>query len=49
MLRVHRQVSRQDIKLMLRVYRYLFGVTSSCAKTGFAPALEYVDVTGTRD
>lgn len=36
------QVARQEIKLMLRVYRYLFGVQTSCSKTGFAPALECV-------
>jgi UDP-N-acetylglucosamine acyltransferase len=37
------KVSRQDIKLMLRMYRYMFGVPS-CNKTAFAPALEYAHV-----
>lgn len=37
------RVSRANIKLMLRVYRYLFDATASCSKTGFAPPLEYVD------
>ncbi|RLN92741.1 hypothetical protein BBJ28_00004286 [Nothophytophthora sp. Chile5] len=32
-------VSRENIKLLLRVYRYLFGAPA-CKKTGFAPALE---------
>lgn len=36
------RVSRANIKLMLRVYRYLYGTSVSCAKTGFAPPLEYV-------
>ncbi|GMF53263.1 unnamed protein product [Phytophthora fragariaefolia] len=34
-------VSRSNIKLLLRVYRYIFGAPA-CKKTGFAPALEYV-------
>ncbi|KAJ0406601.1 hypothetical protein ATCC90586_003112 [Pythium insidiosum] len=38
-------ISRHEIKLMLRVVRYLFGsagsnVTAVCPKTGFAPALD---------
>ncbi|KAH7492305.1 Acyl-[acyl-carrier-protein]--UDP-N-acetylglucosamine O-acyltransferase [Phytophthora ramorum] len=32
-------VSRTDIKLLLRVYRYMFGAPA-CKKTGFAPALD---------
>ncbi|EEY53465.1 acyl-[acyl-carrier-protein]-UDP-N-acetylglucosamine O-acyltransferase [Phytophthora infestans T30-4] len=32
-------VSRNNIKLLLRVYRYVFGALS-CKRTGFAPALE---------
>jgi UDP-N-acetylglucosamine acyltransferase len=39
------RVSRDNIKLMLRVYRYLFGTSTSCSKTGFAPPLECVCVT----
>jgi len=35
-------VSRSNIKLLLRVYRYMFGAPA-CRKTGFAPALEYVE------
>ncbi|KAE9032029.1 hypothetical protein PR002_g9400 [Phytophthora rubi] len=32
-------VSRSNIKLLLRVYRYIFGAPA-CKKTGFAPALD---------
>ncbi|RLN46150.1 hypothetical protein BBJ29_005769 [Phytophthora kernoviae] len=32
-------VSRTNIKLLLRVYRYIFGAPA-CKKTGFAPALD---------
>jgi UDP-N-acetylglucosamine acyltransferase len=40
------KISRHQIKLMLRVVRYLFGssltnIAAVCPKTGFAPALEY--------
>ncbi|RQM18361.1 hypothetical protein DD237_002924 [Peronospora effusa] len=36
-------VSQSNIKLMLQVYRYIFG-RHDCQKTGFAPSLEYVYV-----
>ncbi|KAG7390951.1 hypothetical protein PHYBOEH_006821 [Phytophthora boehmeriae] len=33
------RVSRANIKLLLRVYRYIFGAPA-CKRTGFAPALD---------